>query len=63
MITEDEHFQVWMRTAAWPTFLKAYGRNDSAVLKKGTYAMTIDLSKYREKRQILFLLMTTARLI
>lgn len=44
-ITTDEHFQVWMRTAGWPTFLKAYGRNDNTVLKQGTYQMTVDMSK------------------
>ncbi|KAG0199723.1 hypothetical protein BGX28_007032 [Mortierella sp. GBA30] len=43
-ITTDEHFQVWMRTAGWPTFLKAYGRNDQATLKAGNYTMTIDMN-------------------
>ncbi|KAF9941784.1 hypothetical protein BGZ65_001396 [Modicella reniformis] len=40
----DEHFQVWMRTAGWPTFLKAYGRNDNDVLKAGQYQMKIDMN-------------------
>ncbi|GJJ69015.1 hypothetical protein EMPS_01361 [Entomortierella parvispora] len=57
-ITEDEHFQVWMRTAGWPTFLKAYGRNDNTVLKKGTYQMTIDMNfpidTYGGKKYIVF---------
>ncbi|KAI1313474.1 hypothetical protein EDD11_002535 [Mortierella claussenii] len=43
-ISTDEHFQVWMRTAGWPTFLKAYGRNDKDVLKAGQYLMTIDMN-------------------
>ncbi|KAF9970038.1 hypothetical protein BGZ73_007356 [Actinomortierella ambigua] len=41
-IHEDEHFHVWMRTAGWPTFLKAYGRNDAETLKAGKYQMVID---------------------
>ena len=45
-IATDEHFQVWMRTAGWPTFLKAYGRNDQTILKAGEYTMTIDMSKF-----------------
>ncbi|KAG0327347.1 hypothetical protein BGZ99_007817 [Dissophora globulifera] len=43
-ITTDEHFQVWMRTSGWPTFLKAYGRNDQETLKAGQYTMTIDMN-------------------
>ncbi|KAG0345024.1 hypothetical protein BG004_004020 [Podila humilis] len=39
-----EHFQVWMRTAGWPTFLKPYGRNDNDVFKAGTYQMDIDMN-------------------
>lgn len=44
-IETDEHFQVWMRTAGWPTFLKPYGRNDQTVFKAGQYQMDIDMSK------------------
>ncbi|KAG0320420.1 hypothetical protein BG000_003592, partial [Podila horticola] len=40
----DEHFQVWMRTAGWPTFLKPYGRNDQAVFTAGQYKMDIDMN-------------------
>ncbi|KAG0366519.1 hypothetical protein BGZ54_005229, partial [Gamsiella multidivaricata] len=43
-LSVDEHFQVWMRTAGWPTFLKAYGRNDNDVLKAGNYTMSIDMN-------------------
>ncbi|KAF9285014.1 hypothetical protein BGZ68_004220 [Mortierella alpina] len=43
-ISTDEPFQVWMRTAGWPTFLKAYGRNDAQTLKAGNYTMSIDMN-------------------
>ncbi|KAG0095434.1 hypothetical protein BGZ93_005893 [Podila epicladia] len=43
-IETDEHFQVWMRTAGWPTFLKPYGRNDQTVFKAGQYQMEIDMN-------------------
>ncbi|KAF9176732.1 hypothetical protein BGZ50_009777 [Haplosporangium sp. Z 11] len=43
-IATDEKFQVWMRTAGWPTFLKAYGRNDADILRAGNYMMTIDMN-------------------
>ncbi|KAG0037903.1 hypothetical protein BGZ82_001602 [Podila clonocystis] len=43
-IETDEHFQVWMRTAGWPTFLKPYGRNDQVVFKAGQYQMDIDMN-------------------
>jgi len=41
----DEHFQNWMRTAGLPTFTKLYGRNDADTMQKGTYRITIGLSK------------------
>lgn len=41
----DEHFQNWMRTAGLPTFSKLWGRNDSEALKRGTYSITVDLSR------------------
>lgn len=37
----DERFQVWMRVAGLPTFLKAYGKRQSE-LPAGTYTVTID---------------------
>ncbi|KAG0352171.1 hypothetical protein BG005_008368 [Podila minutissima] len=43
-VETDEHFQVWMRTAGWPTFLKPYGRNDQTVFKAGQYRMDIDMN-------------------
>ncbi|KAF9362500.1 hypothetical protein BGX34_006026 [Mortierella sp. NVP85] len=59
-LSSDEHFHVWMRTAGWPTFLKAYGRNDKEDLKAGKYQMTIDMNfpiyKYGGKK---FIVITT----
>lgn len=40
--TKNEHFQVWMQTAAFPTFRKLYQRNDSTPLIPGRYALLID---------------------
>lgn len=39
---EDEHFQVWMRTASFPTFRKLYKRNDDEPMAVGRYRVTID---------------------
>lgn len=44
-LADDEHFQVWMRTAALPTFSKLWGRNDNDAMASGTYEMTINMSK------------------
>lgn len=40
-IGTNEHFMVWMRTAALPDFSKLYMRNDNDVLTKGTYQVDI----------------------
>lgn len=40
-LSEDEHFQVWMRTAGLPTFSKLYMRNDTATMKAGQYSINI----------------------
>lgn len=40
-ISQDEHFIVWMRTAALPTFSKLYMRNDADKLLKGTYQLNV----------------------
>ncbi|WVW84925.1 hypothetical protein I302_106961 [Kwoniella bestiolae CBS 10118] len=34
---EDEHFQIWMRIAALPTFRKLWARNDDEVMTQGRY--------------------------
>lgn len=44
-LTQDEHFQNWMRTAGLPTFSKLYGRNDSSTLHSGQYQVVIYYSK------------------
>ncbi|KAK2624924.1 hypothetical protein QTJ16_005293 [Diplocarpon rosae] len=41
-LKEDEPFQVWMRLAGLPTFSKLAQRNDSAIMKAGTYTVDID---------------------
>ncbi|RKP07507.1 transcription regulator [Thamnocephalis sphaerospora] len=42
-LAEDEHFQVWMRTAGLPNFRKLYGRSDNTMLKRGNYTLEIDM--------------------
>lgn len=43
-LREDEHFQVWMRTAGLPTFRKLWFRNDNEVMQAGTYSINIYMS-------------------
>ncbi|GAA5823073.1 hypothetical protein JCM5353_007876 [Sporobolomyces roseus] len=40
-LTQDEHFQVWMRTAGLPTFRKLYMRNDDEAMPAGSYQVDI----------------------
>lgn len=40
-LSEYEEFQVWMRTAALPTFSKLALRNDNDTMKQGTYEIAI----------------------
>ncbi|KAI8459895.1 endosomal protein [Phakopsora pachyrhizi] len=40
-LSQDEHFQVWMRTAGLPTFRKLYFRQDTDVMSVGTYVIDI----------------------
>lgn len=44
-LASDEHFQNWMRTAALPTFMKLWGRNDNDVMKAGTYNVIANMSE------------------
>jgi hypothetical protein len=44
-LADDEHFQVWMRTAALPTFKKLWGRNDDNTMVSGTYNIQILMSE------------------
>lgn len=48
-ISLDEHFMVWMRTAALPTFSKLYMRNDANTLTKGTYQLNVTNCKCVQK--------------
>lgn len=43
-LQQDEHFQVWMRTAGLPTFRKLYFRNDNDDLQAGTYELQVFLN-------------------
>jgi hypothetical protein len=44
-LDEDEHFQVWMRTAGLPSFRKLYGRSDNKDIPPGFYTLDIDYRK------------------
>lgn len=44
-LKKDEAFQVWMRLAGLPTFSKLAQRNDTHVMKTGTYSVNVDHSK------------------
>lgn len=44
-LAANEHFQVWMRVAALPTFRKLWARNDNEVMTAGTYRILINMSK------------------
>lgn len=50
-LADDEHFQVWMRVAALPTFRKLWGRNDNDVMAAGTYRILINMSEYLRLNQ------------
>lgn len=43
-LANDEHFQVWMRTAGLPTFRKLYFRNDQETMSAGRYELEIFMS-------------------
>jgi hypothetical protein len=43
-LSDDQAFQVWMRTAGLPTFSKLAQRNDTATMEKGDYQLLINLS-------------------
>lgn len=44
-LQDDEHFQVWMRTAGLPTFRKLFYRNDGETLRAGRYSIQIFMSE------------------
>jgi len=43
-LRDDEHFQVWMRIAALPTFRKLWARNDAEVMTAGTYQILANMN-------------------
>ena len=43
-ISQDEHFQVWMRTAGLPNFRKLYSKNETHDLMPGAYTIDINMS-------------------
>ncbi|KAG0350573.1 hypothetical protein BG005_009891 [Podila minutissima] len=43
-VTQNEHFQVWMRTAGLPNFRKLYSKNEEYDLPRGTYTMDVDMN-------------------
>lgn len=43
-LEDDEHFQIWMRIAALPTFRKLWMRNDNDVMTAGTYEILINMN-------------------
>jgi hypothetical protein len=46
----DEHFQVWMRVAALPTFRKLWARNDNEIMHSGRYRVTAYMSGFRPRQ-------------
>lgn len=45
-LASDEHFQVWMKISALPTFTKLWGRNDNEVMQAGTYQVVANMSEF-----------------
>lgn len=43
-LRENEHFQVWMRVAAFPTFRKLWARNDHEVMTNGMYRIVANMN-------------------
>ncbi|KAI9836258.1 MAG: hypothetical protein M1819_001595 [Sarea resinae] len=43
-LKEDEHFQVWMRTAGLPNFSKLALRNDNQTMSAGIYQVDVELN-------------------
>lgn len=61
---KDEHFIVWMRVAALPTFRKLYGRIMDDIPKGGTVTFDVDaefwVNKFKGKK---YLIITTASFV
>ncbi|KAL1413115.1 alkylphosphocholine resistance protein lem3 [Vanrija albida] len=43
-LADDEHFQIWMRVAALPTFRKLWARNDDDVMQQGSYEVLANMN-------------------
>lgn len=43
-LSQWQHLQNWMRTAALPTFFKLYAKNTTAIMSSGTYEVQIGLN-------------------
>lgn len=43
-LEDDEHFQIWMRVAALPTFRKLWMRNDDNIMTAGTYEILVNMN-------------------
>ncbi|KAG0337828.1 hypothetical protein BG004_007481 [Podila humilis] len=43
-VSQNEHFQVWMRTAGLPNFRKLYSKNEEYDLPAGTYTIDVDMN-------------------
>lgn len=43
-LASDEHFQIWMRVAALPTFRKLWARNDDEAMTAGTYEVLANMN-------------------
>ncbi|KAF9140224.1 hypothetical protein BGX30_006860 [Mortierella sp. GBA39] len=43
-ISQDEHFQVWMRASGLPNFRKMFAKNEKEDLAAGTYTIDIDMN-------------------
>ena len=48
-LANDEHFQVWMRIAAFPTFRKLWARNDNDVMTQGRYRVVVNMSELKRR--------------
>lgn len=63
-LSQDEHFQVWMRPAAFPDFTKLYFRNDDEVMAAGMYEITVNMNypvkQFGGKKSIVFSTVTWA---
>ncbi len=45
-LSQDQAFQVWMRTAGLPTFSKLYQRNDNDTMQAGRYQVNVNLRQF-----------------